>query len=98
VQKLVLFAKGRPVARDLVRRLLPGHGRAAAAGGPAPSAFPSLKQMESRHIRRTLEACSGDREEAARRLGIGRATIYRKIRDYGLEVPHPPRRPRRAES
>ena len=31
----------------------------------------------------------------ARKMGIGRATIYRKIRDYGLEVSHPPRRPRR---
>ena len=93
-QKLVLYAKGGPIDRDLVRRLLPGHGREGAENRPAPSGFPSLKQMESRHILRTLEACGGDREEAASRLGIGRATIYRKIRDYKIDVPHPPRRPR----
>ncbi|TDI34098.1 MAG: sigma-54-dependent Fis family transcriptional regulator [Acidobacteria bacterium] len=93
-QKMVLYAKGDPIDRDLVRRLLPGHGRKIAGNEPAPSGFPSLKQMESRHILRTIEACRGDRDEAARRLGIGRATIYRKIRDYGLQVPHSPRRSR----
>ena len=48
----------------------------------------------ARHIQRTLEQCGGDRDKAARLLGIGRATIYRKIRDYDLKVPQPPRRRR----
>lgn len=92
-QKLVLYAKGNPIDRDLVRRLMPGRGQIVAGNEPAPSGFPSLKQMESRHILRTLEACEGDREEAARRLGIGRATIFRKIRDCGIDVPPRRRRP-----
>jgi transcriptional regulator of acetoin/glycerol metabolism len=29
----------------------------------------------------------GSKVEAARRLSMSRATIYRKIRDYGISVP-----------
>jgi Nif-specific regulatory protein len=95
VQKLVLYAHGRPVDRDLVKRHLPPRGPAASAGTlDTPTGFPSLRQLEARHIQRTLEKCSGDRDEAARLLGIGRATIYRKIRDYDLKVPQAARRRR----
>jgi DNA-binding NtrC family response regulator len=92
VQKLVLFAAGKGIDLELARRVLRRRGRPAAApsGG-----FPSLKEVEARHVARALEICAGDRQEAARRLGIGRATIYRKIREYGLKVPEPPRKPGR---
>jgi propionate catabolism operon transcriptional regulator len=35
--------------------------------------------QEKAHIRRVLEECRGNQSEAARRLGIGRSTIYRKL-------------------
>ncbi len=38
----------------------------------------SLQMVEERHIRLVLEACEGNRAEAARRLGISRKTIDRK--------------------
>ncbi|MGW2602196.1 sigma-54-dependent Fis family transcriptional regulator [Streptomyces klenkii] len=38
-------------------------------------------------IVRALRASHGDRAEAARFLGISRATVYRKIRGYGIDVP-----------
>lgn len=81
VQKIVLYAAGGRVSAALVRRLLPQHaGRASLATG----GFPSLRDMEGRAVRRALILCKGNREEAARRLGIGRATIYRKIKDARL--------------
>jgi DNA-binding NtrC family response regulator len=36
-----------------------------------------------------LRLSGGNRSEAARRLGIGRATLHDKLRKYGLEVPSP---------
>jgi DNA-binding NtrC family response regulator len=33
-------------------------------------------------IARTLEATGGSKEEAARLLGIGVATLYRKLKDH----------------
>jgi len=50
---------------------------------PAPS---HLGQMERETIRQVLEACGGNMTETARRLGIGRATLYRKLKKYGLAM------------
>jgi transcriptional regulator of acetoin/glycerol metabolism len=35
-------------------------------------------------IRQALEATGGHRTRAAKLLGISRATIFRKIKEYGL--------------
>lgn len=44
----------------------------------------TLKEAERRHIQRTLEAAQGRVEEAARRLGIPRSTMYLKIKQFGI--------------
>jgi len=46
---------------------------------------PTLKQLERRAILQALEATHGDRLRAAKQLGIGKTTIYRKIKEYGIE-------------
>jgi DNA-binding NtrC family response regulator len=43
----------------------------------------TLEEVERRHIERTLEETQGNVEEAARRLGIPRSTLYKKIKQYG---------------
>ncbi len=44
----------------------------------------SLTHMESEHIARVLEACDQNRSQAARLLGIHRATLIKKIKKYGF--------------
>ncbi|RMH31183.1 MAG: sigma-54-dependent Fis family transcriptional regulator [Planctomycetota bacterium] len=44
----------------------------------------SLEQIEKRAIRETLQLTGGNREKAAKLLGIGERTLYRKLKDYGL--------------
>jgi transcriptional regulator with PAS, ATPase and Fis domain len=44
----------------------------------------SLAEAERRAIERALEACGGNVTRAAKRLGIARATIYRKMARLGL--------------
>ncbi len=44
----------------------------------------SLKSVERRHILSVLEACGGNRAEAARRLGISRKTIDRKCEQWNV--------------
>ncbi len=45
---------------------------------------PTLQEMEERLIRATLEAVRGNQTEAAKRLGISRSTLWRKVREYGI--------------
>ena len=41
----------------------------------------ALDRFERRHLARVLEACGGDKKEAARRLGLGLSSLYRKLED-----------------
>ncbi|HET9506234.1 MAG TPA: sigma-54 dependent transcriptional regulator [Hymenobacter sp.] len=43
-----------------------------------------LASVEKRHIRQILAEVGGNKTEAARQLGIGLTTLYRKIQEYGL--------------
>ncbi|MFO1022219.1 MAG: sigma-54 dependent transcriptional regulator [Planctomycetales bacterium] len=42
-------------------------------------------EVEKYYIQRALELTGGRREEAATLLGIGERTLYRKIKEYGLQ-------------
>jgi two-component system response regulator AtoC len=55
-----------------------------------PHVSRSLAEVERAHIERTLRAHGDNRTRAARELGISRATLIKKIRDYELgERPSP---------
>jgi transcriptional regulator of acetoin/glycerol metabolism len=43
-----------------------------------------LEALERDAIVRSLQDHGGNKQEAARALGMSRATIYRKINDYGI--------------
>src|SRR5579871_2677588 len=65
----------------------------AAAGAAAPPRFAGsqsgiipLTEMERQAIINALEYTKGDRAAAALLLGIGRTTLYRKLKEYGLSV------------
>jgi DNA-binding NtrC family response regulator len=44
----------------------------------------NLRSVEKKMIEEALRVSNGNREEAARLLGAGERTVYRKIRGYGL--------------
>jgi two-component system NtrC family response regulator len=43
-----------------------------------------VAQLEKAMIIRALDACAGNRTEAARRLNINRQLLYTKMQRYGL--------------
>ena len=43
-----------------------------------------IVQAEKELIRNTLKMVNGNREQAAKILGIGERTLYRKIKEYDL--------------
>lgn len=52
---------------------------------PAPAQAMTLEETERETIRRALENNGGRRKDTARELNISERTLYRKIKDYGLE-------------
>jgi two-component system response regulator HydG len=68
-QFLAIDESGAPVAS--------GAGLADLVGKP-------LEEIEALFLAETLKVTAGNREEAARMLGIGERTLYRKIKEYGL--------------
>jgi two-component system response regulator HydG len=56
----------------------------ASAGSYVQIPLFSLTEMERDAIIRALEYTKGDRVMAAQLLGIGRTTLYRKLKEYRL--------------
>jgi two-component system response regulator HydG len=56
----------------------------AAPGGLKNVGGIPLNELEKEAIRNTLKLTEGNREQAAKMLGIGERTLYRKIKEYGL--------------
>ncbi len=46
----------------------------------------TIQALEQQAIRQALQAMGGDRARAAKLLGIGKTTIYRKLKEYGIEL------------
>jgi len=66
----------------------PGASGKSALGIPAVTdagEIRSLEAMEADMIRLALGRYRGHMTEVAKRLGIGRSTLYRKMREFGLE-------------
>lgn len=58
----------------------PQHGGRGTPGGlPAADSRPRLRDVETALIRKAVADARGNVAEAARALGISRATVYRKL-------------------
>jgi len=44
-----------------------------------------LAELEKHAILSTIRLLNGDKLEAARRLGIGKTTLYRKLKEYAID-------------
>jgi two-component system, NtrC family, response regulator AtoC len=64
---------------------LPSNLVYAMQNEPGKRRFSTLREIERDAIRQALEISGGDRLRAAKLLGIGKTTVYRKIKEYDLE-------------
>lgn len=46
----------------------------------------TLAQVEKEHILQTLQILKGDKLRTARVLGVGKTTVYRKLRQWGISA------------
>ncbi|MGC2670257.1 MAG: sigma 54-interacting transcriptional regulator [Candidatus Acidiferrum sp.] len=57
--------------------------RASATDGPNNNEIMPLREIERRAILHALRETGGDKLATARLLGIGKTTLYRKLKEYG---------------
>lgn len=88
-QMVIMNKKGEIVPDMLPPEVREASIRANEAVGPqareaSPGAVSSMAEMERHLIRNALELTSGSVPDAAKQLGISTATLYRKIKKYGI--------------
>jgi len=81
LERAMLMARGQ--AKIAVEHL-PREVQGASGADVAHHVPRSLSEVEKAHIDRTLKANQHNRTHAARELGISRATLIKKIREYNL--------------
>ncbi len=82
IESAVVRAPGATIEPSILPGEIGGGGEAAEAGMP-----PGLKmeEVERRYILAELERCGGNKTQAAKSLGIGLKTLYRKLESYGQQ-------------
>ena len=83
VERALIMAPGGTIGKDDIARCM--------GGAPEPSAARSsgsltLEELEKERIRRALSDCNGNMTRAAASLGITRASLYRRLEKYKIEL------------
>jgi DNA-binding NtrC family response regulator len=80
IERAVIMCDGT----ELDTSVLPYEFDSSPAANNSASTF-DLSAIEQQHIQRVLKHTQGNRAETARLLNIGIATLYRKLKEYGLD-------------
>lgn len=87
IERAVVLTRGDKISPRDLPPALRGEpaSRAAAVAGEADPAGLNLREMEKEHIIRALKECGGNRTLAAKKLGMSRRNLHRKLHEYHLE-------------
>jgi DNA-binding NtrC family response regulator len=84
----VPFQAPRPDPRALLAAAYPSSNNVIASTDTAGEVR-KLADVEEELIRFALKFYRGQMSQVARKLGIGRSTLYRKLKDYGIDPDNP---------
>lgn len=84
IERAFAFIQGEVIEEENLPLLLPEYGKVTAPTSAGNGGLPSLEEQEREAIRAALAKTGGNKREAARLLGIGVATLYRKLRRFGI--------------
>jgi len=87
IESGLILSGGRPVQPEhIAERLMPALSFRAseASRGISQGAGPTLAEVERSHLDAALKKTGGNQSQAARLLGISRATLIYRIKKHGL--------------
>lgn len=80
VKRLCVLSEGDLLDPELVRSNALHSDGQASAGRRLPQG--TLEEIEKAAILGAIEACGGDKRQAAKRLGISRAKVYQRLKEW----------------
>jgi two-component system response regulator AtoC len=84
VERAVALARFEEIqVEDLPEKIRSSRHKLNLSGTELPELL-TLEEIERRHVLRVLEACDGNRTDAAKMLGLDRKTLYRKLLRWGV--------------
>jgi len=84
LERAVALARFEEIqVEDLPEKIRSSRHRLSLSGTELPELL-TLEEIERRHVLRVLEACDGNRTDAAKMLGLDRKTLYRKLLRWGV--------------
>jgi two-component system response regulator HydG len=83
IEHAVVLARGKRIEVPDLPSML----QSAISPDGSPRHSGTIMETEARVLREVLEEVSWNKKQAARRLGISRSTLYRKLKKYGISPP-----------
>ena len=84
LERAVALARFEEIqVEDLPEKIRSARQPRSLAGTERPELL-TLEEIERQHVLRVLEACDGNRTDAAKVLGLDRKTLYRKLLRWGV--------------
>ena len=85
IQRAVILCKGQAITIKDLPLELQNPSQTWWDEKISSSSLPPLKILEKEHIKVVMQQVGGHKGKASRILGIDPKTLYRKIKEYGLE-------------
>ncbi len=83
---VTLTAHEQIVVEDLSEKIRNFESRQFLVDGTDPAQLLPMEEIERRYILHVLDSVEGNKSTAARILGLDRKTLYRKVKQYGVET------------
>ena len=85
IERAIALTRHETIGLDDLPEKIRGFQRShVLVAGDDPSELAPLEEVERRYVLRVMEAVGGSKTLAARVLGIGRKTLYRKLEQYKI--------------
>lgn len=81
--RLAVHTQGKPITEKDIRTL---SDESIPTASPRLEMFPTLEEVEEKHIRSALRQTGGNISDAAALVGIARSTLYQKIKKYNIQA------------